>query len=71
MLSTKVSEVHRQDLPHLIVGRTGNAYATWLCQCLQSSRYVNSIPKQVTRPDHYVADVNAYAKIDPAVRRKT
>src|SRR6476660_6631707 len=70
-LSTKVLEGHRQDLAHLIVRRTGNAYCPRFCECLQPSRNVHAVAKQVARPDHHVADVNTDPKVDTAVLRKT
>ena len=71
LLNTKVREGHRQDLAHLIVGRTGDTHASRLRQCLQPSRNVHAIAEQVPGPDHHVADVNSNAEVDAAVGRET
>src|SRR5262249_27714421 len=47
LLKTKVHKGHRQNLAYLIVRRTGDAYASWLCNGLHASSDVHAVTKQV------------------------
>jgi hypothetical protein len=69
-LRTKVSELQRQDFPHLIIGHTGDAEPTSFRKRLQSRGDVHSIAKQVTGADHHVPDMRPYAEINVTALRE-
>src|SRR6516162_5992248 len=71
LLNTKVHKGHRQDLAYLIVRRAGDTHGPGFRDCLQPRRYVHSVTKQVSSPNHHVADMHTNAEADAAVGCET
>src|SRR5258707_15452188 len=64
LLLASILESDIEFAPSVLLHPTRHADATGLCKALHACRHVHAITEDVATVDHYVADIDADAKLD-------